>query len=484
MSRINTNVSSLLAQRILSQQNQGLTQSLERLSTGLRINRGKDDPAGLIASENLRAEQVAITAATANAERADQVVNIAEGGLVEISNLLTELESLVDSSANDAGLSVEEKEANQLQIDAILSSIDRIANSTSFQGIKLLNGTYAYTTSNVTSTELADVTVNAARIPDDGFIGVTVDTVTAASTAAVFLSAGTGNTLSGTSLTLEIAGNDGIQQFTFSSGATGTNIVSAVNAFTAVTGVSASVSTTYVTFNSTEYGDNQFVSVKMIDGDAAYNTALSKDTAGAGGTDDIRDTGADAVVTINGQTANVDGIKAKISGSLLDIEVDLASGNNVDGATSSFQITGGGATFSISPKLDLAGKASLAIDAVSTGQLGARTVGYLTDLKSGNSSNVVDGDIDTGQAIVREAISNVSSLRGRLGAFQANTLQPTITSLGVALENTAAAESQIRDTDFAAETANLTRSQILVNAATSVLAIANSQPQSVLSLLG
>ncbi len=483
MSRINTNVSSLLAQRILGQQNQGLATSLERLSTGLRINRGKDDPAGLIASENLRAEKAAITAATANAERADQVVNIAEGGLVEISNLLTELESLVDNSANDAGLSVEEKEANQLQIDAILSSIDRIANSTSFQGIKLLNGTYAYTTSNVTSTELADVVVNAARIPDDGFIGVTANTVTAASTAAIFLSAGGSNTLSGTSLTIEVAGNDGIQQFTFASGSTGANIVSAVNAFTAVTGVSASTSTTYVTFNSTEYGDSQFVSVKKIDGDAAYDTALSKDTAGSGGTDDVTDTGTDAVVTINGQNADVDGITAKIAGSLLDIELTLASGNNADGASSSFQITGGGATFSISPKLDLAGKASLAINAVSTGRLGARTVGFLTDLKSGGTANLVDGDVDTAQAIVRKATTKVAQQRGRLGAFQVNTLQPTIRSLGVALENTAAAESQIRDTDFAAETANLTRSQILVNAATSVLAIANSQPTSVLSLL-
>ena len=108
MSRINTNVSSLLAQRILGQQNQSLTQSLERLSTGLRINRGADDPAGLIASERLRSEQAAISAAIGNAERADQVVNIAEGGLQEISNLLVEVQSLVGQSANEAGLSDEE----------------------------------------------------------------------------------------------------------------------------------------------------------------------------------------------------------------------------------------------------------------------------------------------------------------------------------------------------------------------------------------
>ncbi|MCA9305783.1 MAG: flagellin, partial [Phycisphaerales bacterium] len=92
MSRINTNVQSLIAQRVLGQNNQGLNASLERLATGLRINRGKDDPSGLIASENLRAEQAGLSSALKNAERADQVVNIAEGGLNEVNGLLTELQ--------------------------------------------------------------------------------------------------------------------------------------------------------------------------------------------------------------------------------------------------------------------------------------------------------------------------------------------------------------------------------------------------------
>jgi len=133
MSQINTNVNSLLAQRILGQNNDRLSTSLERLSTGLRINRGADDPAGLISSEKLRSEKASITAAIGNAERADQVINIAEGGLQEISSQLIELQSLIGQSANDAGLSTEEKEANQLQIDSIIQSIDTIASQTSFQ---------------------------------------------------------------------------------------------------------------------------------------------------------------------------------------------------------------------------------------------------------------------------------------------------------------------------------------------------------------
>ncbi|MFW5653442.1 MAG: flagellin, partial [Planctomycetota bacterium] len=139
MSRIVTNVQSLIGQRTLNTQNKGLSTSLERLSTGIRINRGADDPAGLIASENLRAEKAAITSAIDNATRAEQVVNVAEGGLTEVSNLLIELQSLVGSAANEEGLSEEEKKANQLQIDSILQTIDRISQSTSFQGIKLLD---------------------------------------------------------------------------------------------------------------------------------------------------------------------------------------------------------------------------------------------------------------------------------------------------------------------------------------------------------
>ncbi len=132
MSRINTNPSSLIAQRNLMANNKGLNTTLERLSTGVRINRGKDDPAGLIASENLRAEKSALSAAISNAERADQMVNIAEGGLAEVNNLLTELRGLVTTTANNAGLSADEKNANQLQIDSAIESITRISNAASF----------------------------------------------------------------------------------------------------------------------------------------------------------------------------------------------------------------------------------------------------------------------------------------------------------------------------------------------------------------
>src|SRR6185436_16173181 len=163
---------------------------------------------------------------------------------------------------------------------------------------------------------------------------------------------------------------------------------------------------------------------------------------------------------------------------------DGAGALNTTNGNTGFQITGGGADFNLSPKVNLAGKVSLGIETVTTGNLGNAVTGFLSALKSGGTSNVVNGDLTSAQSIVDAAIKQVSSLRGRLGAFQKNVVASTISSLGVSIENTAAAESVIRDTDFAAETADLTRRQILAQAATQALSLANSQPQSVLALLG
>lgn len=489
MSRINTNVPSLIGQRTLALQNKSLNKSLERLSTGLRINRGGDDPAGLIASENLRAEMKAITAAVKNGERADQVVNVAEGGLQEVSNLLQELQGLVGQSANDAGLSTEEKAANQQQIDSIVSTIDRISNATSFQGSKLLNGNFDYTTSAVTSSLLTDVTVNSAKLPSTAgaYLTVTVDTLTSAQTAEVYLSTGATFDGGGGSYTIEITGDKGTQQITIADGATQASIITAINQFTDATGVSAAqnaTTTDRVELRSLGFGSDSFVRVKELSGTTS-SAVFTVDTGGTGD-NDVKDTGRDATLLINGIQATTNGLQARVSSEGFDVSVSLdgTSALNTTNGTTSFYITGGGATFSLNPEVNLAGKVSLGIQSVSSGNLGTSVNGYLSALKSGGAGNVQTGDIDKAQQIITDSIKQVSGLRGRLGAFQTNVVGASNRSLGVALENTAAAESQIRDTDFAAETAGLTRSQILVQAATTVLSLSNQQPQSVLALLG
>ncbi len=506
MSRINTNVNSLLAQRILTQQNNSLSTSLERLSTGFRINRGADDPAGLIASENLRSEEASITAAIDNAERADQVINIAEGGLQEINSLLLQIQSLVGASANDAGLSDEEKKANQLEIDSILQTIDRISSATSFQGTKLLNGTFDFTVSGQ-STSVADFQINAAKLEGSDHRDVEVLVTNSAQHAALVLSTG------GTALDLsastaqfqfEITGALGSREFTFASGTTMADIVAAINTFSSITGVSAAApQTSAIVFKSTEFGSDQFVSIVVKDdaGQAGSFTTMSatdentfstvasniqtitavRDLGDGGKRDDGQDVGA----IINGIAATSDGKTARIVSDFLDVELDLTTtGAQTLGSISAMTITGGGAKFNLGPNVDIQNQVSIGIENVASRNLGSLENGYLDDLGSSKTANVVDGNLELGQKIINDAITQVSSLRGRLGAFQKNVIGATINSLGVALENTSAAESSIRDTDFASETAELTRSQILVNAATNVLSISNSQPQSVLSLLG
>lgn len=507
MSRINTNVQSLIAQRVLGSNNKTLNQSLERLSTGLRINRGKDDPAGLIASENLRSEKAAINAAIGNADRADQVANIAEGGLQEISNLLTDLQGLITSTANTAGLSDQEREANQLQIDSILQTVDRIADSTSFQGKKLLNGSLDFTADDVDA-GVTDFKVLGAKLSQGEDLDVQAVVTTSAQKAGVYLSTNGSVNLGGgdgASFTIEVTGALGSRELSFASGTTVSQIVTAINTFSDVTGVAAAASGTGLRLDSTKFGSSQFVSVKVVDDGgiqgASGNTnvgvynleADDANTADTTGTDfdsnaarnSVRDSGQDIGVTINGIAATSDGKTARVNTDFLNVEITLDDDTATqEGEVNAFTISGGGADFQLAPTVDIAGKVSIGVGDVAVRKLGNSAIGYLSDISSGKSFNVVDGDLESAQQVVAESIKQIASARGRLGAFQKNTVGATIRNLGVAYENTAAAESVIRDADFASETAALTRGQILASAATNVLSLANTQPQAALQLLG
>ncbi|HUU99183.1 MAG TPA: flagellin [Phycisphaerae bacterium] len=473
MSRINTNIPSMVAARILEGQNNRLNTSLHRLATGLRINSGKDDPAGLIASEALRAERAAIGAAITNVSRATNIVSVAEGGLVEISKLLTELEDLIDRSANEAGISVDERNANQLQIDAILASINRIANSTEFQGRKLISGELAYTTSGVTgNANLDNVAINGAKVPSDGYRTVVVEVTGSAQLAQLNYS---GGTITGPSVTIEIAGNLGTESLTFGSGTAIAAMQTAVNQSTEVTGVSATTSGTTLMFNSIEYGSSRFVSVRAVDGTF---------TVAGGDAGDDKDFGDDATVRINGTTAITDGLTASARNTSLSADIDLSAAFGTAIGSTTFYVTGGGADFMISPTVSMGGLESLGIQAVSTGSLGKTSIGYLSSVATGQTNALSTGNYATAQRVLRESQDQVSMLRGRLGAFQKDTLETTANSLQITLENTTAAEAAIRDTDFATETSSLTRAQILVQSATQVLRMANAAPQNVLALLG
>src|SRR4051812_32674176 len=466
MSRINTNISSLQAITRLNRNQTDLSTRLQRLSSGLKINTGKDAPAGLIASETLRSEINGINQAIDNSQRAGNVINTAEGALSEVSSLLLEVQSLTNQAANTGALSPEEIKANQLQVDAILNSVNRISNTTQFNGVKLLNGSLDYTTSGVASTAIDVAQINAAKLPDNGSTTITVQVTGSAQLGELDF---TGATVGTSAVTIEVAGVNGAEQLSFAANTAISAVAFAVNQLKGSTGVSALVSGGTLRFTSDAYGSDQFVSLKTIQGTFANG----------------KDDGQDASVNINGSTAEVKGLVASVRTGDLDVSLTLDSnfGTNPSGTGTSFSIVGGGAKFQIGSQVERQGQINVGIGSVNTTKLGNDILGHLSSLASGGDNSLVGGNTIQAQKILDTAIRQVATLRGRLGALQKDVLETNVNSLSIALENVTASESSIRDADFASETAALTRAQILVQANTSVLAQANSAPQNVLALL-
>lgn len=465
MGRINTNISSLQAIHRLNKNQDDMALRLQRLSSGLKINSGKDAPAGLIASESLRSQINGISQAIDNSQRAGNVINTAEGALSEVSALLLEVQGLTNEAANSGALSSEEIKANQLQVDAILNSINRIANTTQFNGVKLLDGSLDYTTSGIASSDIQAASINNATLPDNGSVNITVQVTASAKLATIgFAPAG----IAAAPTTIEISGNTGTEQLSFAASTHNSAIMAAINQIKGSTGVSAILSGSALKVTSMAYGASQFVSIKTISGTFV----------------DGKNFGGDAAVNINGSKAEVDGTTASMRSGDLDIQLQLSGAFATQTTTStSFKITGGGAKFQLGSEVNRQGQTQIGIGAVATTKLGDNIDGFLSSLSSGGANSLVSGNTINAQKVLSKAIRQVATLRGRLGAFQKNVLETNMNSLNVALENVTASESAIRDADFAAETAAMTRAQILVQATTSVLAQANAAPQNVLSLL-
>ena len=333
------------------------------------------------------------------------------------------------------------------------------------------------------STEITDLKLNEVRFGTASTVGVTITTNTAAETGQLFWQ---GVALA-SDTTIEVTGKKGVEVFTFAAGTSQADLVSAVNQATAVTGVSAVTSATVdgavsgITFNSTEYGSKKFASVEVLSGTFAIVGGAATIAASSAMT---RDAGTDASVSVNGVTAVANGLAIQINGPTVSLATKLTTAQNVAAATSTFTVTGGGTQFQLGPQVNAQQMSILGIQSVASHRLGNASEGYLRDILTGGTASLLDAHYQDADEILATAVQQVAKLRGRLGAFQKNTLETNINSLNVALENVTASESAIRDADFAQETAALTRSQILVQAGTSVLSIANTSPQNVLALLG
>jgi len=512
MAKINSNIPGLIARANLGRANADLEVRLQRLATGVRINRGADNPAGLIISERLRSEISGINQAVSNSDRASSVIATAEGGLAEVSDLLSSIKGLVVEAANTGALSSAERQANQLQIDSAIESITRISNSVSFGGLKLLNGSLDYVLSGLQGTDIARASIHGANFAGQPDIQVNVQVINSAQTASLFLSAATGVFLS--TVSLEVAGPLGVQTLEILSGQSVTDIAAAINNFKQATGISAALlgagPTSGLRFDSVAFGTSQFVSVKRLNepiGGGFFQTYSVSDDTNRGTvsfgdptfvsslTTANRDAGRDVSAIINGNVATGDGLKLGVENQTsLSLSLDLtATFGTTNNSTSRFYITGGGALYQLGGDVNTSQQTNIGIQSLAASRLGGTiiptdsnpegTVQFLSSIRSGGINDLRSKNFENASKVLASAIDEVAVIRGRLGAFEKNTLQTNVRSLQAAIENLTASGSRIRDADFAEETSALTRSQILTSASTSVLSLANQQAQSVLQLL-
>ncbi len=472
------NVGALNAQHNLTRSSNKLNTSIERLSSGFKVNRGADGPAALVISEKQRAQISGLRAAIDNTEKAVAVVQTAEGALSEINSLLVKVRSLAIDSSNTGVNDEDALSANQAEITNALETIDRIANNTQFGEKRLLDGSAGL------SGTTTDSDVSFLKASDATSAGsYAVDVTAAATRANTTATAQTGNLAADETLTL-----NGVS-ITLNAGLSRTEVQSRINEFSGQTGVVAEDDPT--TANSTRlrtegYGTD--ATIQVISNTAAGGAGT---TSGIGSTE-INVAGTDATATIGGNAASADGnIITGTAGASKGIVIQLGVS-----ATDSAASVGGAGALSAQGQVTIADNSldfqigankgqtvSIAIDSVEASGLGVGVPG--NDFINLASIDVTsfDGAQDALE-VIDSAIDEITNLRGTLGAFQANTLESTANNMRTTLENTVNAESVIRDTDFAEEISSFTNSQVLVQAGTSVLSNANQSSQLILSLLG
>lgn len=465
---IANNVSSLIAQNQLNKTSVALSRSVERLSSGFRVNRGADDPSALVISERQRAQIAGLQRAIENSNKAVSLVQTTEGALSEINSLLLKVRGLAIDSANAGVNDADAQAANQAEIMNALQTIDRIANNTQFGTKNLLDGSAGITgVPNDTDVTVLKTTSNTAA-------GAYAINITAAATRAnaaagvdqtAALAADEILTINGTSITL----NAGLSQ---------SDVVARINSFSSITGVTADISSGATRLYTTNFGTSAEVTVISNRAAAGTSSGFGSSLVSAAGTD-IAGTIGGTAFTGSGDVLRATSGPAKG----LTIKLSIAGADptsTVTGAQGNVSVADNSLYFQIGPNPNQSSKISIP-------QIYARSLGVGV---SGNRFNsLIEIDVTNAASaqdaisIIDAAISDVTNLRGELGSFQGNTLESTANNLRTTLENTVAAESIIRDTDFAAEIANFSKQQILLQAGTSVLSSANQIPRQVLSLL-
>ena len=536
------NISAMNANEAMRKNVSGLKKQTEKLSTGYNINRAADNAAGLAISEKMRSQIRGLTQASSNANDAISLIQTAEGGLQETEDILQRMRELSVQSANGT-YTDEDREQIQYEVDALKSEVDRIASSTEYNTMKLLDGSLSGTGSTTEYGPRYGVTITAGGAAAGGFDTGTVITSNISGVAVQMKTGASGkggeNAVwdeDGTTLTLNVVAGQSYTQADIDKLIAGANrqkdqqnanlpevsvklangVQSAVNATGVKKTVGGSraevevdVSAALVSGKSTEYYADKIKFTSNSYGEdtrtlkISFDVAAGKENVEASSTNatnetDYKRAGEFTIHLSTGKEYTASDIEKLLAKEGLDYSVELSDsakpdgdvklyanvaktgisgqlGTDVSGAgvfKDAIQSTGEGLTFQIGANGVEDQRLTVNVDDMSSRALGIGGI----DVSKQESANAGINKLD-------EAIKKVSTQRAKLGAVQ-NRLEHTVNSLNTANENLTASESQIRDTDMAAEMIKYTKSNILQQASQSMLAQANQQPQGVLQLLG
>ncbi|MCU7906854.1 MAG: flagellin [Candidatus Thiodiazotropha sp. (ex Epidulcina cf. delphinae)] len=483
---INTNISALNTQRSLNNTQSSLATSMQRLSTGLRINSAKDDAAGLGITDRMTSQVRGLNQAIRNAGDAISLSQTAEGSMQEATNILQRMRELSIQSANDSNSSADrsnlQKEVSQLQ-----QELNRIADTSTFNGKKLLDGTFTAQKFHVgaNANEIISVSVTSTHSTDLGSYQLNGGTMANSSVGAAVAA----NTNAGDADGLTITGSLGSANTSvIAAGATARTVAETVNAISGSTGVEANARTvaTIDTLSANVAGETLSFTLGNNNASSPATADISVNIVS------VTDLGslADAINAVAGSTGitatatsgsvelvNEQGDDIHITAfavTTIDATMNLTGANGTpatldEAAGDVTGIVGGEVTFNSSSSYSVEAGATIHDATVSFSNVSTIDIG--TQTGSNNALDVLDG-----------ALRAISDSRADLGAIQ-NRLESTIANLSNISENVTSARSRVQDADFAAETSNLTRAQIVQQAGVAMLSQANAQPQLVLSLL-
>lgn len=490
----------------INKSNNLLSRSLEKLSSGKKINSAKDNPAGLVISNFLQSQNSGILQAIRNNQEAYNVIGIAEGGLNEVSSMLNSIKGLATHAGNSGVTGRSQVAADQAEVNSMLGTINRIASTTKYSDQFLLNGNKSISAESNDPGAILDMSMSEIKLSADventdvdiSFSGNQADQAEKAYLETDFA---TGNQMLTTDQEFTVTGELGSQSFSFTAGTQISEVAEVINQFSGKTGVEAYATDTdsELRLTSTEYGSSQSVSVEQSKGDAF---AAQGDTA--------TDTGQDLTININGQSYTGEGLTVDVQNSDFSgtfqfnqgadttptdpavptvAQLDYAEDNltNADVAQDAKLNTTGGMRLQLGEGSGGQEREDYSLPNVSLSNIGQIEVDgekySLNDLFSGGRASLAN-DPDLAMKIVDQAVRDVSAMRADMGAYQANTLQATQNSLEVAFENITAAESGIADTDFAKEVTEQVAAELKVRTGVLALQQFKNSSSNILKLLG